>query len=126
MRAIDTKVLVRLVVRDDPTQTAAAERFIEGGAWVPLVALAEMGWVLTSIYHLTAAQLADAIEMLLDQSNVVLQDFEAVQAALALFRDRPFLGFSDCLVLETAREAGHVPLGTFDRKLASVDGAQRL
>ena len=36
------------------------------------------------------------------------------------------LGFSDCLVLETARKAGHLPLGTFDRNLARLDGAQRL
>jgi predicted nucleic acid-binding protein len=36
------------------------------------------------------------------------------------------LGFSDCLVLETARKAGHLPLGTFDRDLAKLDGAVRL
>jgi predicted nucleic acid-binding protein len=34
-------------------------------------------------------------------------------------------GFSDCLVLEVAR-AGHLPLSTFDRDLAKLDGAQRL
>jgi predicted nucleic acid-binding protein len=36
------------------------------------------------------------------------------------------LGFSDCLVLEIARQAGHLPLGTFDRDLAKLDGAERL
>jgi predicted nucleic acid-binding protein len=36
------------------------------------------------------------------------------------------LGFSDCLVLESARKAGHLPLGTFDRDLAKLDGAERL
>jgi predicted nucleic acid-binding protein len=36
------------------------------------------------------------------------------------------LGFSDCLVLEIARKAGHLPLGTFDRNLSKLDGAQKL
>ncbi len=47
-------------------------------------------------------------------------------AALALFRQWPELGFSDCLVIELARRAGHLPLGTFDRKLAKVSGTQKL
>jgi predicted nucleic acid-binding protein len=36
------------------------------------------------------------------------------------------VSFSDCLVLEVARKVGHLPLGTFDRDLAKLDGAQRL
>jgi predicted nucleic acid-binding protein len=46
--------------------------------------------------------------------------------ALARFRERPGLGFSDCLILETARKAGHLALGTFDRGLAKLEGAERL
>jgi predicted nucleic-acid-binding protein len=64
--------------------------------------------------------------MLLDHQELVLHDRETVAAALELFRVRPALGFSDCLVIESARKAGHLPLGTFDRNLARVDGAQRL
>ena len=47
-------------------------------------------------------------------------------AALAIFRENPKVGFSDCVVLEAARKAGHVPLGTFDRALAKQSGAQRI
>jgi len=47
-------------------------------------------------------------------------------AALADFRRKPALGFSDCLVLEVARKAGHLPLGAFDATLAKLDGAERL
>jgi predicted nucleic acid-binding protein len=36
------------------------------------------------------------------------------------------LGFSDCLILEAARKAGHLPVGTFDRDLSKLDGAERL
>jgi predicted nucleic acid-binding protein len=49
-----------------------------------------------------------------------------VAAALATFRSRPALGFTDCLLLEVARKAGHLPLGTFDRNLSKIDGAEKL
>jgi predicted nucleic-acid-binding protein len=126
MRAVDTNVLVRLITRDDSGQTAAAESFIDEGAWVPLLALAEAAWVLDGVYELSSKDLARAIEMLLNHRDLVLQDAEAVAGALELFRARPALGFSDCLMLQSARKAGHLPLGTFDRKLAKVEGAQKL
>jgi predicted nucleic acid-binding protein len=58
--------------------------------------------------------------------NLTVQDAEVVAAALLHYRSRPSLGFSDCLMLEIARKAGHVPLGTFDRTLAKLDGAERI
>jgi predicted nucleic acid-binding protein len=64
--------------------------------------------------------------MLLDHRNLAMQDADAVAGALALFRTRPSLGFSDCLMLELARKHGHLPLGTFDRRLSRIDGAQGL
>ena len=126
MRAVDTNVLVRLITRDDSRQTASAESFIEQGAWVSVLALAEMTWVLTSVYELTSKELATTIEMLLNHRDLVLQGAETVAAALELFRAKPALGFSDCLMLQLARKAGHLPLGTFDRSLAKVEGTQKL
>jgi predicted nucleic-acid-binding protein len=126
MRAIDTNVLVRLIVRDDPRQTASAENFIQGGAWASVLALAEAAWVLVRVYGFSPKDLATTIEMLLKNREVVLQDADAVAAALELFREKPALGFSDCLMLQLARKAGHLPLGTFDRNLARVEGAHRL
>ena len=73
-----------------------------------------------------AKELAKAIEMLLNHRDLTLQDPETVAAALELFRAKPTLGFSDCLTLQLARKAGHLPLGTFDRNLARADGAQKL
>ena len=66
------------------------------------------------------------VEMLLNHRDLVLQDAETVAAALELFRARPSLGFSDCLTLQLARKAGHLPLGTFDRNLARLEGAQKV
>lgn len=126
MRAVDTNVLVRLVTRDDAKQVAAAEGFVARGAWVPHLVLAEATWVLTSVYDRSPVEIAAAVEMLLDHQHLALQDSETVAAAVASFRRRPALGFSDCLVVEVARKAGHLPLGTFDRSLARLDGAERL
>lgn len=123
MRAVDTNVLVRLVTRDDSRQTAAAEAFIDNGAWVSHLVLAETSWVLGAVYGLDANSLAKAIEMLLNHSDLALEDPEVLAAALKRFRQHPKLGFSDCLVLETARKAGHLPLGTFDKGLAKIDGS---
>ena len=126
MRAVDTNVLVRLVTRDDARQAASADAFIRKGAWVSLAALTEAVWVLAAVYERKAAGLVTAIEMLLNHEHLVLQDADAVEAALDLFRSRPSLGFSDCLVLQVARKAGHLPLGTFDRGLGKADGAQKV
>jgi predicted nucleic-acid-binding protein len=126
MRAVDTNVLVRLAVGDDPYQTASAEKFIEDGAWVSVLTLAEAMWVLVKVYKLSANDLITAVEMLLNHHDLVLQDADAAAGALELFRVKPALGFSDCLIVELARKAGHLPLGTFDRNLAKVEGTQRL
>lgn len=126
MRAVDTNVLVRLLVRDEAAQVREAEAFVAPGAWVSHLVLVETLWVLDAVYERGPTQLATAIELLLDHQNLTLQDADLVRAALAHFRARPSLGFSDCLVLETARKAGHLPLGTFDKALARLAGAQRV
>jgi len=126
MRAIDTNVLVRLLTRDDAEQVNAAEAFISEGAWVSHLVLAETLWVLESVYELGTERLAVAIDMLLHHQSIALEDADVVAAALAHFRNQRSVGFSDCLIVEIARKAGHLPLGTFDRALGRVDGAQRL
>jgi len=97
MRAIDTNLLVRLSM-----------------------------WVLDAVYERTPRQIAKSIEMLLNHLSLTLQDAEVVAAALDKFNARPSLGFSDCMVLEIARKAGHSPLGTFDKNLAKLGETQRL
>ena len=126
MQAIDTNVLVRLLVRDDPRQVRAAEKFIVGGAWVSQLVLMETLWVLDAVFSRSAEQIAAAVERLLAHAELVLQDADVVSAALEQFRVRPTLGFPDCLVLEVARKSGHLPLGTFDRQLGKAEGAQAL
>ena len=126
MRAVDTNVLVRLVTRDDRRQVAAAESFVSKGAWVSTLVLMEATWVLTAVYELTRAQISTAIDMLLRHRDLTIQEADRVAAALVQYRSQSRLGFSDCLILEVARKAGHLPLGTFDRGLSKLDGAERL
>jgi len=126
MRAVDTNVVVRLAVRDDARQVEAAEAFVVGGAWVSQVVLVELVWVLASVYGFGPADVARAVEILLNHAQLTVEGSEVVGAALQQYRAKPAVGFSDCLVLEIARKAGHLPLGTFDRELSGLAGAQRL
>ena len=126
MRAVDTNVLVRLLTRDDAKQLAVAEAFVAHGAWVPHLALAEATWVLASVYNRGPEAIATAVQMLVNHEHLTLQDEDTVAAAVDLFRQRPTVGFSDCLMVEVARKAGHGPLATLDRDLGKLDGAQRL
>ena len=126
MRAADTNVIVRLITQDSAAQAVVAKAFVERGVWISHVVLAETAWVLDDVYGQEHADIADAIEMLLRHESVTLQDEAVVSAALEHYRLKPSLGFSDCLVLEIARKAGHLPLGTFDKALSKLDGAERL
>ncbi len=116
MRAVDTNVLVRLVTRDERKQVAAAESFESKGAWVSTLVLMEATWVLTAVYDLTHAEIATAIDMLLHHRDLTIQESDSAAAALEQYRNRPALGFSDCLIL----------VGTFNRNLSKLDGAEGL
>jgi predicted nucleic-acid-binding protein len=126
MRAVDANVLVRLIARDDPRQVAAAEAFVAPGARVSLLALSETVWVLAAVYDRRPAQIAAAIEHLLEHDTLSVQEPDVVRAALTRFRARPRLGFTDCLMFHVALKAGHVPLGTVDRALGAMEGAHRI
>ncbi|HWA00637.1 MAG TPA: PIN domain-containing protein [Caulobacterales bacterium] len=126
MRGIDTNVLVRLIARDDAAQAARAEAYVAKGAWVSHIVLAETVWVLDSVYELAPKQIALAVEMLLNHAQLTLQDADVVTRALEHYRARPKLGFSDCLIVETARKHGHGPVGTFDRGLGDINGAEQI
>jgi predicted nucleic-acid-binding protein len=126
MRAVDTNVLVRLITRDETRQVAAAESFVAAGAWVGHLVIAETTGVLSAVYDLGPTAIATAVDMLLNHQRLTIQDAEVVAAGLEHYRGNPRLSFSDCLVLEIARKAGHLPVGTFDRQFGKLAGAQKL
>ncbi len=126
MRAIDTNVLVRLIARDEPKQVKAADAFVSRGAWVSHIVLAETVWVLTSVFEFGPKQIALAVGMLLNHAQLTLQDADVVQAALQGYRLRPGVSFTDHLIVEIARKSGNLPIGTIDRDLSAIEGAERL
>lgn len=122
MRAADTNILVRLFTEDDRKQAEAARRFVKGGAWISHLVVAETIWVLQSVYGRTRDDIAKAVETLVSNESLVLQDPETVTAALDVFTKNKGVDFSDCLMVSIAQKAGHKPLGTLDKKLARLHG----
>jgi len=82
------------------------EALIAGGARVSQHVLVETIWVRDAAHERPAAQLAAAIDMLLNHQQLSIQAADVVGRASDAFRARPALGFSDCPVLEIARKAG--------------------
>jgi predicted nucleic-acid-binding protein len=124
MRAVDTNVVVRLFTEDDPDQAQRAREFMRAGTWISHVVLVETIWVLQSVYSRTRDDVKHAVEMLLSNESITLQEPEVVAAALGLFTEHRMVSFSDCLVLTLARKTGNLPLGTFDAKLARIEGSR--
>ena len=126
MRGIDTNVLVRLIVRDDSAQVEKAEAFVAQGAWVSQLVLAETVWVLESVYGISRPQIATVVGMLLEHDRLTLQDEDVIRAAYSAFERNRSVGFTDCLIVEAARKAGYLPVGTFDKTLSRIEGGHGL
>ena len=126
MVSVDTNILIRIITRDDAEQAKRAEAFIKKGAWVSHLVLAETVWVLGRGYGRTIRQLVETIEVLLEHEHLRLEGANVVEDALTAFKKRPAIGFSDYLIFEIARKAGHTPLGTFDRNLAKLNGVEKI
>ena len=124
MAAVDTNVLVRLLVADDPAQTRRALAYLEARRplWVSTVVLVETVWVLTAVYGWSKAQILAMLETASNSRDFAFQSVETVRAAIAAY----FSGkadFSDCLALELARTEGHLPFATFDKATARLRDA---
>lgn len=78
MRAVDTNVLVRLLARDDAKQVTRAESFVASGAWISHIVLVEAVWVLDSVFERTPAQIAAAVNMLLEHNMSIVEWREAL------------------------------------------------
>ncbi len=126
MQAVDTNVLVRALTGDDPGQSPAAAAFIQGHApvWVSHVVLVETVWVLESVYDCGKPQLVEALKRMVDNKDLALEDPAVLRSALALYESKGKVHFEDCLILEIARQSGHLPLATFDKALGKCEGAQ--
>jgi predicted nucleic-acid-binding protein len=126
--AIDTNILVRYFVSDEPEQTARAKRFIdlelseEDPGFVPVVALVELDWVCQRVYEFTASAVHGAIRKLLETRQIVVEQAEIVEAALANNHHE----LADSLIHFIGAAAGCDRTVTFDRSFARLDGVELL
>jgi predicted nucleic acid-binding protein len=124
LRAVDTSVLLRYLLRDHPTLAPAAQHLVESPAplGVTAVALAEVAWTLTGPrLHVDRGQVVDVLVHLLARENVVGLGLDKAQAMAALLRCRPATGganFGDALIAASARSAGVAEVYTFDQRFA--------
>ncbi len=126
MVAVDTNVLVRFLVDDDPDQSRAARAlFTNQAVWIPKTVILEANWVLCSLFGLTDVEVARALSRLLSVENVQIEDSSAVGDALALVERG--MELADALhVLSQPRDA---QLVSFDKQLvkrARRAGADRV
>ena len=124
MGAVDTNVLVRLLVADDPAQTKRATAFLEARrpVWISTVVLVETVWVLTTVYRWSKAQILALLHTATNSRDFAFQAVEQVRRAAHVYASSK-ADFSDCLALELARAEGHLPFATFDKALAKLPDA---
>jgi len=127
MIALDTNVLVRFLVEDDPEQSARAgaliERAVKRGQslYVSDIALCETVWVLTSCYELSRVDVATALRDLLRARHLAFTAPDRLGRALDAY-ERAAGDFADYLIREHARDAGYQEVATFDRTLLKEAG----
>lgn len=117
MRAVDTNVLARFMLNDDPVQSPLARDLVKAGVFVPLTVLLELGWLLQSRYGLGREHLAASLFDLFDVPGIVLDDDQAVRAAVAAYAKDG--DFADHLHLVASK--GVEAFVTFDRGVVADD-----
>jgi len=126
MIGLDTNVLARYIAQDDARQSLQASRLIEGTsaddpAFVSMVVLAELVWVLDDVYAMDRDELAAVVRTLLETHSIVVQSAPLVWQALRDFRSSG-ADFSDHLIERVGSAAGCTETFTFDRKAARTAG----
>ena len=121
MIALDTNVLVRYLVQDDPKQARLATRFVEQNCtddapcFIGQLVLCELAWVLESNYGQDRNQIAHIIEELLQVGQLDVQQPEVVWRALADYKNSN-ADFPDHLLARVNQSAGCDYTITFDKK----------
>jgi len=125
---IDSNVLIRYIVRDDPVQAERARRLLqeeltaEEPGLITVAALAELCWVLRRGYRRSREEIESIVLELMQVEQLVFERAEAIEAALA----SPHAGVVDSIIHEVGLLLGSERTLTFDRKFARLDGVELL
>ena len=123
MIGVDTNVLARYIVQDDPGQADAAVRLIEGRCtaqspgYVSVPVLMELVWVLTAAYRYEKSIVASVIRQILRTTEFVVDERETAWSALREF-EMGTADFADCLIAHRNYARGCTQTYTFDRRAA--------
>lgn len=122
MIGLDTNVIVRYIMQDDPRQaklaTALMERLtVESPGFLSLVCMTELVWVLESAYALSRSQVAEALTNLINIDVLKVERLPVVAAAVRAFTTGK-ADFADCLIERLSAHAGCEKTMTFDRNAA--------
>ena len=127
MTAVDTNVLVRYLVNDQPQQAQAARELLNGlspeePGFVCREVLLEVVFVLERAYRFPRGEIANVIEELVSTQGLAVESADDAVQAASHYRQGG-AGFSDLMILAAARRTGALPVRTFDRAFARLDGA---
>ena len=127
MIGLDTNILVRYLAQDDPIQSAKASKILEtrlteeNPGFVSIVAMVETVWVLDRAYGLTAREIAEAVERLLQIDVLVVQNEQQVFTAMIALKERDG-SFADAMIAALGAWMGCPCTLTFDRKALRLPG----
>lgn len=125
MIGLDTNVVVRYLVQDDPQQAGRATAFIErelsadNPGFISLVVLTEIAWVLRSCYGIDRENISRTFRALLEARQLWVERTDLVVRALRRYAENT-ADFSDALIVELARDQGCDEIVSFDRKANAV------
>ena len=125
MIAVDTNVLVRLLVNDHAEQANKARDLFDRAAaagepvWIADPVLVELTWTLARTYGRGRSDIVAALHALQRNATVLLESASAVHAATDLFEQGP-ADFADCLLCAKAAGAGCESVATFDRGMRGL------
>jgi predicted nucleic-acid-binding protein len=130
MIGVDTNILLRYIVRDDAEQYAKAETFLKARtaddpAFVSLIVLVELTWVLRRLYRYSRAQVHAVLQLIVETAGLVVEDEYLVSRLIGsgvALKDE----LADHLIAHSSAKAGCVQTVTFDRDAAAAVPAMEL
>ena len=131
MTGLDTNIIVRYLVQDDPVQSAVATNIMEirltpeNPGFISVVAMVETVWVLDRAYGLTRHQIAAALEHMLQSETLAIENGQEVFAAMTALK-KGSGSFADALIGALGTRAGCARTLTFDKTASKLPGFELL
>ena len=131
MLGLDTNILIRYIVQDDPVQSPLVSRFLkqkcteEAPCHISRIVLCEVVWVLESAYGYKREQVSETLKLILETRHFCVGEPESTWSALEAYRDGS-VDFSDALLGKTNQLHGCETTITLDKKASETDTFQLL